>query len=439
MNMERPARAPSVSETTDKDVVIDQLAEDVRAAILTQLPNVSTFYDVKQLLRKVSDESGLTVALDSGEVADIEATIIPILDHYALRTRKVPEQLATGIAQLDQVIEEIREREAAAFAQYRNEVGEITHPHLRETVPLHKIESGALPHATTEDQDERPRNVVLVPGCATGPVQLQQFAVECSLQDDKNVIWAPEVFVPSDAMAEYQPGVESGVPQTEFTSAYAASINATTRTIRENPKTAEAPVDLVAYSAGAVAAIAEAIEHPEQIRSITLVNPAGLTNTSQSELLNSFRVGWGAMRQGIEMWQAKVSTPVRDKFTEQSSARQEERGNKELMSILQAVSKTDLIPLIRYLQEEHNVRVSVVTSVDDVQFDYDTIRAAATEAGIAFHGVTGLHGEIGNNPSEMARVIADAIEIMEVEQELINNDPDTYAKRFNNTMSDAPQ
>lgn len=304
------------------------------------------------------------------------------------------EVVANTISQIEQRIKRLS-------AEYK-QVVRISNKNSREYpyTDLHRI----LPETLTEElgQESIEPIAIIIPGTFVGPEQLAEFSESLALHG--HPILAPEMYPTSSALPDFN--LDKPIQNSKVVNAYAGATEAALlRQAEQNPG---AKTDLIAYSVGAVAAVATALKHPQTVRSIVLVNPTGL-NQSNNSPINLPKTILGAAKHMIQT-SLIASTPSFDRtFIKNWAERQKNRGLSEVIDILKEASGTELQDAISYLQVEHGIKVSVVSAADDKQIDSKVSQIKAKEVGADTLLVAGTHTNIGREPNALAAYVSGVI------------------------------
>lgn len=154
----------------------------------------------------------------------------------------------------------------------------------------------------------------------------------------------------------------------------------------------EGKVDLVGHSEGAVVACIAALTHPEKVRNVVLLNPAGMMGGD-----NLLRLGLSWMLEVTQEITRDITT-IRNETVRrlQTVCLREAKayaasGPGHVVRQVAHLSNVDLRPWIRLLQER-GIKVSVVMGRHDQIFPARTIKKVAKQIGIPRHRVHAMNG-----------------------------------------------
>lgn len=283
-----------------------------------------------------------------------------------------------------------------------------------ERVPMHLV-YGTDESALSETHKPP---LVLAPGCFTGPDQLKNFIV--ALAQLGHTVIAPEMFRPTAEtqlqFAEHD--VDTLVPNTKVTAAYTSAVEASMQQYEVMQPSAESSYNLIGYSTGASAVIKAALRQPEKIASIVLLNPAGLSNTSESAFMNKLKVATSAVKHMMQNGKFE-NTPSFQSFCAGYSERQSKRGWREVVDIIDSAGETDLVDAIFTLIHTYGMQIGIIPTEGDKQFDLNAVEAklqveaegnsANTDAQVWPLAGHHTHTTIGRNPESLAELVNDTI------------------------------
>lgn len=176
-------------------------------------------------------------------------------------------------------------------------------------------------------------------------------------------------------------------------------------------KAVSSQVDVIAHSEGALSTIVTASTHPDKIRNVVFVDPAGLIGKDSTFKLgarfvqmlskDAFRLvkGTGSRKEMIkaanEAGKYFASNPV--------------RGLKEVS----AISAADIYETLENLRKI-GIGVSVIHGVDDTLFPMKRVLNTTGEKGgmdtVGFYSVKGDHREISVHPEKYTALAVNALE-----------------------------
>jgi pimeloyl-ACP methyl ester carboxylesterase len=181
-------------------------------------------------------------------------------------------------------------------------------------------------------------------------------------------------------------------------------------------------IDIVAHSESAIWSLIVASIHPEKVRNIVLIDPAGLIGEdSLSRLGISFSLD--VVREELNLMkhprpEVERSTPLGMKDLLQALGNIVSKPLESLKAVL-AIKNADIRDMLRMLKSQGK-RIAVINGADDVVFPMDKMvqtvgphRGAYASMVDGFYSVYGEHNELNRNPEGYNRVINHALDALE--------------------------
>lgn len=291
-------------------------------------------------------------------------------------------------------------------------------PESKPKIEVRSIPLDDIPGARPA-KDRTP--VMIAPGFGVGPPHMKRFATSMAELGRSVITYGvPKGDVEFDPSIGFTP--DTPMEAREHASALLRTMEYGSSHIFKNQE----KYDVVAYSFGAINALIAAREHPEKFRNIVLVNPAGLTEAKDPRLLRLVKLisnAWNHRQQVIaEAANSKRSKALYREFAGGLDPKKAARGvigffrslmniDQDAMRTLDAISRANLVPLIRELSEK-GVKISVLAAEHDALFDVEQIERAAMDASVNVYALKGAHANVGFNPSGVAEVLIDTLEGM---------------------------
>lgn len=169
------------------------------------------------------------------------------------------------------------------------------------------------------------------------------------------------------------------------------------------------PVNGVGYSEGAQNLMIAALEHPENFKTITLVNPAGLIGQD-----NFFGLVYRFSR-GSNDFMKKAYIDQKEKPAFKLTNFLKYIATKPVKSFqeVSAISKADILFMMKELKEK-GIGISVIAGVDDMVFPMDKMQKSfsgkkSKDYLDGFYSVKGAHHNILVDPSKNIDLMATAV------------------------------
>ena len=262
-----------------------------------------------------------------------------------------------------------------------------------EAVTVHSIEG--------KDQNHQ-KPVVIVPGFRSGPESFEEFALDVSSSGRHtsvlDVAATPKVVDESLDFPEGTPPL------------LAAHASATSAGLQHIHETVGEKVDLVGHSLGAMSATLAARAHPQLVKSLTLINPAGMPGSIQKypRLARLVNMGWlrkskeTAQQQNLAKKDAVIQTRQEiDEAERQRKLAEEEKGTD--VSVGDIVSGFSIAPYLEELLAQ-GIQINIVITSEDYMFPSKHVRQEAEKHGVSDRVIEqeGSHNAIKYEPGKVA-------------------------------------
>lgn len=278
-------------------------------------------------------------------------------------------------------------------------IAHIEDPSL--TTITHTIDASSLSKILNREIDQP--SILILPGFTSAPKNLRHLATDLAQKGHPSIF--PETIVPKAQVPNLREEESYGIRNTQLVNAHAGAAEAALCKHLENNRLDK--VDVVAHSIGAISAIALALKHPEKIRSVVLIDPAGLSQLSDNTALNALTVPVKASAHLIQSALQKTS-PIFHNFVDDIYKRQRGRGLMEIIKIIIEKSSTHLQEAVAYLTTEKGIPIAVLPSENDQLLNPNRTHDQASEAGAESFMLTGMHTTIGRS-GRAAPIIHDTL------------------------------
>lgn len=344
-----------------------------------------------------------------------------VIDQSALQADGVPDftLVAPSLPQISEKLTAIYEKRLEMKKQYNENVVTMKSEHFGDC-------EVRLLRSENYDVDKSP--IVLMPGCLTGAVSLENVSVALALGG--RPIVTCDTAAPNPAGFEsYQSAVdidEWETTKTAVNAAYTESVGLA-KDAYENgynvPNPEQEKYVLLGYSTSAAAVLQAAILNPEKVDKVALLCPIGLNNEYDSWVANVLKILVDSAKHTVQnALLGEKNQNTREYFTGYIE-RQKIRGWSEVPAIISNAALADLTEAIYQVVIEHDIPVTVLLGGDDKLFDPEVSTAkiesmseeVTSSADFDTHvlGSEYTHNHIGRDPEMTARLIEDALKNLE--------------------------
>lgn len=271
-----------------------------------------------------------------------------------------------------------------------------------ESISLHRV-SGIVHEGSAISSHE----ALVVPGFRSGPRSFEEFALDVSARGHHTTV-LDVASTPKEVDSALS--IPPGTPP--LLAAHTTAVGVGLRHVYER---SAQKVDLVGHSFGAMSAVLAARANPDSVRSITLVNPAGMPGGMEKypKLARLVNMGW--IRKPKEVAQQKrlgkdpaVKERQRvDNEERESRLRSEEKGTA--LQVGDIVSGFSIAPFVEELIAQ-GITVTIILTSEDHMFPASDIKHEAQRHGIEDTLVErpGPHNAIKYEPGSVAASVVSA-------------------------------
>jgi|GEM_PF-5219138 pimeloyl-ACP methyl ester carboxylesterase len=418
---------------------------DVRSQFRKLLPHVRTYQELMWLVEGEAALNGKPeISSDAG--APIAASqLLSELEMLEYKEGEAKGLLFTAdatrrIQPLQRKIVEIESTRAALNGIYKEETAARAVPDIDEFFTVRMINRHRFDeeHAASPEGARDATPIMIAPGYSVGAEALRRNAIGIA-ELGRSVA----TFVVPPTNREFDPRISFPPDTPSLTKIHATALLKAIDTCNEKTFGEGTKFDALGYSQGAINTVVAALAQPEKFRNILLVNPAGLTELDEPYLTRFFKLSkksfnhrdqvlTEAKRRPLTLrqrfskehylwildnifdsgWETfDRSRVMHDEFSPEMQAMGKKGGFKGAVKVADAISRTNLIPMIQKVQQL-GVRVAILPAEEDPLFDVAQIEEAGKKAGVEVYGAAGAHANVGFRPGAMASLYIDCFQDM---------------------------
>lgn len=378
---------------------------------------------------------------DQGDPISTERIVQELINIDIGEERGNPEdQIALRqISPLFQKVLELRTQRAEFNALYRDEIAVRTSPTEDEFFAIHAIDRGKFNKEKGLPSPEEATPIMIALGYSTGDIAARRNAIGLA-ELGRSVA----TFDLPPTNTYFDPTLKYPSNTADFTKVH---VTALLRSLEESDKRAfdnkNGKYDVMAYSVGGINSIIAATIRPERFRKILLVNSAGLTGIEDPYWKRYKTLAKNAFAHKKQVLSEAGKTPQKMNFFERMALlynyewddTPEEAGKKSYdfnrfeelhsefsaemaaiskkggwtmpLKVADAISRTNLIPMISNLTEKHGIKVGILPAEKDPLFDVSQVERSGEAAGVDVFPATGAHANLGFNPAGMTELYLD--------------------------------
>jgi pimeloyl-ACP methyl ester carboxylesterase len=200
--------------------------------------------------------------------------------------------------------------------------------------------------------------------------------------------------------------------------------------------------DVVAHSEGALYAVIAALMHPEKVRNLVLVDPAGMIGKDTKMALIKRTLMEDTRLQGENIKKMEAGIDPRLKYHPESAktpaqikkmgVEARESASKAKLSLIEslltgpiqdaksidAIAGTQIAAALQFLREEYGIKVGIIHAVDDKIFPIEDVqRNLSSKMVDGSYAITGTHVSFGHNPEKYVPLIVDLLDGLQRKRE----------------------
>lgn len=387
---------------------------------------------------EVGSGKNAKVLSDSGESLSAKRLAQEITNIDVEEERGAPEEQAAlrQIRPLFQKVIELRSTRMEFNALYRDELVVRTTPKEDEFFGIHAVNRETYNKEKNLPPPEDTTPIMIALGYSTGDIAARRNAISLAeLGRSVATFDLPPQNKYFDTSLNYPPNTP------DFTKVH---VTALLRSLEESDKKVfnnpDGKYDVMAYSVGAINTIKAAMIRPEKFRKILLVNPAGLTFSTDPYWKRYKTLATNAFNHRAQVLSEAGKKPMtfadrmallynfewggdidpdankpymlHTEFSEEMEAISKKGGWKMPFKVADAISRTDLVPMIQHLQSL-GIKIGVLPAEHDPLFPEQQIEASGKRAGVDVFPAVGAHANLGFNPAGMAHLYIDFLAHMD--------------------------
>ncbi|MCE9541165.1 alpha/beta hydrolase [Candidatus Kaiserbacteria bacterium] len=389
----------------------------------------------------LGQETRAKVLGDDGSTVSVDRIVQELINIDIGEEQEDPgnQRSLRQIRALFQKVVELRSQRAEFNTLYREERVVRTTPAEDEFFAIHAIDRGAFNKEKNLDAPEEKTPIMIALGYSTGDIAARRNAVGLAeLGRSVATFDLPPKNTYFDPTLNYPPNTA------DFTKVHVTallkSLEECNKNVFDNP---DGKYDVLAYSVGGINTVIAAMIRPEKFRKILLVNSAGLTNRNDPYWKRFKKLAQSAVAHRKQVLSEAGKTPQKMSFfermallydfawndTEEEDAEKvydynrladlhtefsaemeaisKKGGWKMPFQVADAISRIDLVPMIKYLKEEHGIEIGMLPGEGDPLFDVSQIEEAGKDAGVDVFPAVGAHANLGFNPAGMTELYVD--------------------------------
>lgn len=273
------------------------------------------------------------------------------------------------------------------------------------TIPVGENGEQINIHTIPSREGQKANPTLIVPGFRSGPNSFEEFALDVSSSGRQTSVLDVEA---TPKTIDETVDVPEGTPP--LLSAHTTAVSTGLRHVHE---TTGEKIDLVGHSLGAMSSTLAARANPEMVRSLTLVNPAGMPGNlaKYPKLARLINVGW--MRKPKEAAQQKrlgkrdSATRIRQEVDEKE--RQTKIASEDKGTDIQVGAIVTGFSIAPYLEEliSKGVKVTIIITSEDYMFPAKDIKSEAEKHNVGESIVeeSGPHNSLKYEPGKVAATV----------------------------------
>ena len=392
-------------------------------------------------IASLGQEKNPKILNDRGSPVSVERIVQELINIDIGEEQGNPDEQRSlrQVGPLFQKVVELRSQRAEFNTLYRDELDVRTTPGEDEFFAIHAINREKFNSANKLPPPQEKTPIMIALGYSTGDIAARRNAIGLAeLGRSVGTFDLPPTNTYFDPDLAYPPNTA------DFTKVH---VTALLRALEESDKKVfdnpDGKYDVMAYSVGGINTLIAAMIRPEKFRKILLVNSAGLSGIEnpywkrylglvqssfahrkqvlseagkatqkmsffeRMELLYKFE--WDETQEEADKktYDYDRLGDLHTEFSAEMNAISKKGGWKMPLKVADAISRTNLVPMIKYLTEVHGIQIGMLPAENDPLFDVLQVERAGKEAGVDVFPAVGAHANLGFNPAGMTELYLD--------------------------------